>query len=125
MMQKPRGDLRHAKWLDPQCYESGGCQSLLFKKDREAMRAEIERLRCALRFYASRQHFQIDEDEDFDSVSGEPENWLCSDREGSTTMLEDGTIARLALRGMEMVWTVEGYDGKPSPIPDEVSCLKP
>ncbi len=29
--QKPYGDLRNAKWLDPACYAHGACQSLVFK----------------------------------------------------------------------------------------------
>lgn len=29
--RRPYGDLRNAKWLDPECYEAGACQSLKFK----------------------------------------------------------------------------------------------
>lgn len=29
--RRPYGDLRNAKWLDPECYAKGACQSLLFK----------------------------------------------------------------------------------------------
>lgn len=29
--RRPYGDLRHAKWLDPECYGAGACQSLRFK----------------------------------------------------------------------------------------------
>jgi hypothetical protein len=29
--RRPCGDLRHAKWLDPECYGAGACQSLKFK----------------------------------------------------------------------------------------------
>lgn len=30
--RRPFGDLRNAKWLDPECYEEGACQSLKFKQ---------------------------------------------------------------------------------------------
>lgn len=29
--RRPYGDLRNAKWLDPECYGAGACQSLKFK----------------------------------------------------------------------------------------------
>ena len=33
---KPYGDLRNAKWLDPECYGAGACQSLKFKAAQQA-----------------------------------------------------------------------------------------
>ena len=30
--RRPYGDLRNAKWLDPECYAKGACQSLIFKQ---------------------------------------------------------------------------------------------
>jgi hypothetical protein len=30
--RRPYGDLRNAKWLDPECYVEGACQSLKFKQ---------------------------------------------------------------------------------------------
>ena len=65
----------------------------------DSLKAENERFRCALRFYAKGEHHNLDGDDDFDTVSGEPENWLFSCREDSTTMIEDGTIASRTLRG--------------------------
>lgn len=54
----------------------------------------------ALRFYANGHHFTIDDDhQQFDTVSGEPQNWLCSERDDDCTMIEDGSIARAALCG--------------------------
>jgi multidrug efflux pump subunit AcrA (membrane-fusion protein) len=69
-----------------------------------AERADAERLRVALRFYARGQHYNLDDSEDFDSVSGEPRNWLCSGLDDSTTMIEDGEVARFALRGEPINW---------------------
>lgn len=85
----------------------------------DAVKAENERLRVALRFYARSEHYSLDDDEDFDSVSGEPENWLCSGRDDSTTMVEDGTVARRTLRGEAIVWDMEGEDCTPQPIEGE------
>ena len=85
----------------------------------DAVKAENERLRVALRFYARSEHYSLDDDEDFDSVSGEPENWLCSGRDDSMTMVEDGTIARRTLRGEAIVWGMEGEDCTPQPIEGE------
>ena len=81
--------------------------------------AEVEALRVALRFYATGEHFHIDPDEEWDSVSGEPENWLCSDRENSTTMLENGTVARMVLQGKAIDWTADGEDCTPSIVQNE------
>ena len=85
----------------------------------DAVKAENERLRVALRFYARSEHYSLDDDEDFDSVSGEPENWLCSGRDDSTTMVEDGTVARRTLRGEVIVWDMDVDDCTPQPIEGE------
>lgn len=89
----------------------------------EAMAAEISRLRIALRFYANGEHFHTHEDEDFDTVSGEPQNWLHSGQEDSTTMIEDGSIAKQALLGVDVTWIDGEEDGTPQPIAGEVSCV--
>lgn len=74
----------------------------------------------ALRFYARRKHLVIDEEhQEMDQVSGEPANWLCSHREGDTTMLEDGSIARMALRGEQVHWGDLGEASAPQPLDDE------
>ena len=90
-----------------------------YKAQADSLAAEVEALRVALRFYATGEHFHIDPDEDWDSVSGEPENWLCSDRENSTTMLENGTVARMVLQGKAIDWTADGEDCTPSIVPNE------
>lgn len=54
----------------------------------------------ALRFYANGSHYHIDDDhQQFDTVSGEPQNWLMSERDDDCTMFEDGSIAKAALLG--------------------------
>ena len=75
----------------------------------------------ALRFYANSEHYMLDDDDDFDTVSGEPENWLCSGRDESSTMIEDGTIARRALRGEPIQWIDGDEDGTPKPIEGEAT----
>lgn len=75
----------------------------------------------ALRFYANGEHLVIDgEAQEFDTVSGEPQNWLMSHKDGDTTMLEDGSIARQALMGGELTWSDEDDDCIPKPIKGEV-----
>ncbi|WP_230384346.1 hypothetical protein [Pseudomonas putida] len=58
------------------------------------LRAEVERLSAALRFYADREHFHL-ESGNWDTVSGEPLNILWHDEEPD--FIEDGTVARNAL----------------------------
>ncbi|WP_330508340.1 DUF3850 domain-containing protein [Pseudomonas putida] len=58
------------------------------------LRAEVERLRDALKFYADREHYHF-ESGNWDTVSGEPLNILwCGDE---PDFIEDGTVARNAL----------------------------
>jgi hypothetical protein len=64
----------------------------------EEQAAEIERLRAALKFYAEGDHFIFDRDE-WDTVSGEPQNFWCD--EAGTATVEDGTIAKLMLAAMK------------------------
>lgn len=81
--------------------------------------AENERLRVALRFYARGEHYNLDESEEFDTVSGEPENWLCSGVEDSSTMIENGRVALFALRGIEANWIDGDEDCTPQPVEGE------
>ena len=73
----------------------------------------------ALRFYANGDHYITDDAEDFDTVSGEPENWLCSGLEDSSTMIETGRIARFALTGEALNWIDGGEDQQPKPVAGE------
>lgn len=76
----------------------------------------------ALRFYARGDHYHLDPDQDdgFDSVSGEPDNWLCSEREDDTTMFENGGIARRVLLGQPLNWMDGDDDEQPDPVDGEV-----
>lgn len=85
-------------------------------------RQEIARLRTALRFYARGHHYHLDEREEFDTVSGEPQNWLCSGLEESATMVEDGRVALFALQGIDSNWRDGDDDNTPLPVEGEVSC---
>ncbi|HGM4963147.1 TPA: hypothetical protein ACKP0L_001425 [Pseudomonas putida] len=58
------------------------------------LRAEVERLRAALKFYADREHYHF-ESGNWDTVSGEPLNILWRGEEPD--FIEDGTVARAAL----------------------------
>ena len=70
----------------------------------------------ALRFYANGHHFNIDEDhQQFDTVSGEPQNWLFSERDDDCTMIEDGRIAKAVLQGIAAL-----FEEPPPPIEGEV-----
>lgn len=83
------------------------------------VKGQNARLRVALRFYANGHHFNIDSADEFDTVSGEPQNWLCSGKEDSTTMIEVGQVARLALLGTEINWLDGDDDTTPKPIDGE------
>ncbi|VBQ81336.1 hypothetical protein [Burkholderia pseudomallei] len=70
----------------------------------------------ALRFYANGHHFNIDsEHQQFDTVSGEPANWLFSERDDDCTMIEDGSVARAALCGAPL-----GFEEPEAPVEGEV-----
>lgn len=83
---------------------------------------EIALLRTALRFYARGEHYHLDESEEFDTVSGEPPNWLMSGREDSATMVENGQVAKFALEGVAVNWIDGDDDETPQPLDTEVSC---
>lgn len=62
--------------------------------------AELEqdnkRLREALEYYADKNHMTKEMSDEWENVSGEPQNWLCSDTD-HPFMVEDGSVARAAL----------------------------
>ena len=75
----------------------------------------------ALRFYAHGHHYNIDENhQQFDTVSGEPVNWLHSERDDDCTMIEDGGIAKAALCG-----GIQGFEEPTEPIEGEVLLAAP
>lgn len=70
------------------------------KSQSAAQQLDIENLRRALRFYADGEHFIKSDDNTWDTVSGEPQNYWCD--EAGTATVEDGSIARLALSGQSV-----------------------
>lgn len=81
---------------------------------REAAIAECQGMIVALRYYANQHHFLIADERAWDTVSGEPQNFHCD--EAGTATVEDGTIAKLALRGEAIHWIEDGEDCSPKPI---------
>jgi hypothetical protein len=81
--------------------------------------AENQRLRQALRFYAAGEHFNLSDPSEWDTVSGEPQNFWC-DSFGTATV-EDGAIAGMALQGAEIDW-----EDEPPPLctgePEEIAA---
>lgn len=70
----------------------------------------------ALRFYAHGHHYSIDDSQQqFDTVSGEPRNWLFSERDDDCTMIEDGSIAKAVLLG-----GLSGFEEPTEPLEGEV-----
>ena len=76
-------------------------------------------MRKALRYYANGHHFGLADKDAWDTVSGEPQNLWCDD--AGTATVEDGTIAKLALRGEPIEWMGDGEDCTPKPIDGEVA----
>lgn len=127
MTQRYAGMLRRnaGEWDKREMPVQAEClrQAARHMEEREqALAAEIATLRTALRFYARGKHYHLDESEEFDTVSGEPPNWLMSGREDSATMVENGQVAKFALEGVAVNW-IDGDDGEtPQPLDTEVSC---
>ena len=67
--------------------------------------ARIAELEAALRFYAAGDHFNRSDDDAWDTVSGEPQNFWCDD--AGTATVEDGAVARMAIAGLPL----EDYRG--------------
>lgn len=61
---------------------------------------EVARLRQALKFYADGDHFTRHQPEAWDTVSGEPSNFY--EDENNTATVEDGSVAKAALEGVEL-----------------------
>lgn len=88
----------------------------VWQREADRLRAENERLRQALRFYARGCHLTLSDPHAWDVVSGEPPNYLCD--EAGTATIEDGTIAQMALRGVDLVAEIEEFrmpiEGEPN-----------
>ncbi len=89
---------------DMQPEETLGHYASRVRQERDDFRAEVERLRGGLRFYADKQHMLGDWD-DWESCSGEPEQILFPPTNDSMG-IENGGCARAAL-----------YDGTHPPAP--------
>lgn len=77
---------------------------------------------AALTFYATCGHMNLSDESAWDTVSGEPPNWLMSGREDSVTMVENGQVAKFALEGVAVNWIDGDEDETPQPLDTEVSC---
>jgi hypothetical protein len=62
-------------------------------------------LREGLQYYADRRHFMLGDEDAWDTVSGEPQNFWC-DEAGAATV-EDGTVAAMALFGTPLSFEEE------------------
>lgn len=112
-MLEERGiDLRPGKSADPQPAAS-----------QAAGAAVPEPVLQALRFYAGRDHMILADQDAWDTVSGEPQNWWCD--EAGTATVEDGSIAAMVLRGEPLIWVREGEDTTPQPIAGETLAAAP
>lgn len=80
--------------------------------------ATIEELRSALKFYADKNHFILSDQDAWDTVSGEPQNWWCD--EAGTATVEDGSVAAMALRGtpFKEEEDEEATPAEPAPVTD-------
>jgi hypothetical protein len=56
---KPYGDLRNAKWLDPECYGAGACQSLKFKAAQQPAQPVALTERAAFEAWAGDQGYPM------------------------------------------------------------------
>lgn len=80
----------------------------------DSLRAQLEKQRAALKFYADRDHYSTDDGFNWDSCSGEPANILW--HESEPWFIEDGSIAREALSDSAepapIAWHIggNGYD---------------
>lgn len=65
--------------------------------DLRALLADLDAMRGALEFYADGNHFVRADADAWETVSGEPPNFW--EDEANTATVEDGTVARAALKG--------------------------
>ena len=78
----------------------------------------------ALRFYANGGPFSIDGDaQEFDTVSGEPGNFLFSQKDDDCTMIEDGGIAKAVLQGKRIYHEEDELES--APIEGEIYSSAP
>lgn len=85
----------------------------VLREANHAQAAENNTLRDALQFYADRSHFLIADDDAWDTVSGEPQNFWCD--EAGTATVEDGTVAAMALAGTPLIDDEESETAQAAP----------
>ena len=111
--RKPFGDLRNAKWLDPECYSAGACQSLKFKAApavAELVEA-LDRAIKALKFYADgdfsvmltgfKNGKRINWKEEQKSLEERGFSRVCELYDGSEEWAENGQVAQTAIDSIE------------------------
>ena len=72
-------------------------------------------MRRCLEFYAKGHHLILGDADAWDTVSGEPQNFLC-DAAGTATV-EDGTLAKMTLEGKPINWGEDGQEQLPLESP--------
>lgn len=84
------------------------------------MSAALSTAREALDFYADGSHFALADPEAWDTVSGEPQNFMCD--EAGTATVEDGWVAKHALAAMQRILAALYAGGHPPLIQTEDEC---
>lgn len=77
------------------------------------LRANDARYRAGLKYYADMNHAVFNDENAWDTVSGEPANFWCD--EAGTATVEDGTVAKLILQG----WALPDDPDSEGMIPPE------
>lgn len=92
--------------------EMDGYDRVLRQRSLEAARLgeDNARLRAGLKYYADGCHMILNEPGEWDTVSGEPQNFYC-DNAGTAT-IEDGSIAKKILEG----WALPEGDDVDAPM---------
>jgi hypothetical protein len=90
LMQPPLANVDHstARYIWDAATQSQGDEIV-------RLRADVERLKAGLKWYADGSHV-VGLDDDWDTVSGEPQNWLCGPESG---MVENGGVAKTVMDG--------------------------
>ena len=93
-MQEEINDLREALAIQQGCCDGAAAQDAHIRREREEHRAEVERLRASLSWYADqRNHFPVER-----RNPGDPDPAVIILDE-PPILLDGGTLARIALEG--------------------------
>jgi hypothetical protein len=80
----------------------------------------LKHAREALRFYAGKGHFHMHQPDEWDTVSGEPQNFY--EDSNNTATVEDGSIAK---RALEDIFGAERYASLAAPVQAEQAQAEP